>query len=89
MHGDPPTLANSGLNLIITPSASKLAYTTPTNWEYAYRNAVGAVWTEVGGLSGANATLVAPTKTGIEVMARWIGTNGLKGTWSRPQTVIV
>ena len=89
MHGEPPTLANAGADLLITPSASKLAHTTPTNWEYAYRNAVGAVWTEVTGLSGANATLVAPNKTGIEIMARWIGTNGLKGTWSRPQTVIV
>ena len=89
MHGDPPTLANAGADLLITPSASKLAHTTPTNWEYAYRNAVGTVWTEVTGLSGANATLVAPNKTGIEVMARWIGTNGLKGTWSRAQTVIV
>ena len=89
MHGDPPTLANAGADLLITPSASKLAHTTPTNWEYAYRNAVGAVWTEVTGLSGANATLVAPNKTGIEVMARWVGTNGLKGTWSRAQTVIV
>ena len=89
MHGEPPTLANAGADLLITPSVSKLAYATPTNWEYAYRNAVGAVWTEVGGLSGANATLLAPNKTGIEVMARWIGTNGLKGTWSRQQTVIV
>lgn len=89
MHGEPPTLANAGADLLITPSASKLAYATPTNWEYAYRNAAGTTWTEVTGLSGANATLVAPNKTGIEVMARWIGTNGLKGTWSRPQTVIV
>jgi hypothetical protein len=89
MHGEPPTVANSAANLIITPSASKLAHTTPTNWEYAYRNSNASSWTEVTGLSGANATLVAPNKVNIQVMARWVGTNGLKGTWSRAQTTII
>jgi hypothetical protein len=89
LAGAKPTLANAGADLLITPSASKLAYVTPTEWDIAYRNAVGASWTYVNGQTGANYTLVAPNKTGIEVMTRWIGTTGLVGPWSEAQTVIV
>lgn len=89
LAGAKPTLANAGADLLITPSASKLAHTTPTTWDIAYRNADGTAWTYVTGRTGANHTLVAPDKTGIQVMARWIGTNGLIGPWSEAQTVIV
>ena len=89
LAGAKPTLANAGADLLITPSTSKLAYTTPTTWDIAYRNADGTVWTYVTGRTGANHTLVAPNKTGIQVMCRWIGTNGLIGPWSEAQTVIV
>lgn len=89
LAGAKPTLANSGADLLITPSASKLAQTTPTTWDIAYRNANGTSWTYVTGRTGANHTLVAPNKTGIQVMTRWIGTNGLVGPWSEAQTTII
>ena len=89
LAGAKPTLANAGADLLITPSASKLAHTTPTTWDIKYRNADATAWTSVTGRTGANYTLVAPDKTNIQVMCRWIGTNGLIGPWSEAQTVIV
>jgi len=89
LAGAKPTVADAGADLLITPSASKLAHTTPTEWDIAYRNASATPWTYVTGEVGANYTLVAPTKAGIQVMTRWIGTNGLVGPWSEAQTVIV
>jgi hypothetical protein len=89
LAGAKPTLANSAADLIVTPATSKLAYTTPASWDIAYRNANGTSWTYVTGRTGANHTLVAPNKVNIQVMCRWIGTNGLKGPWSEAQTVIV
>ena len=89
LAGAKPTLSNAGADLLITPSASKLAHTTPTTWDIKYRNADATAWTPITGRTGANYTLVAPNKTGIQVMSRWIGTNGLIGPWSEAQTVIV
>ena len=102
MHGDKPLLTNSGADVIVTPQASKRAAVTPVRWMIAYRNADGAAWTFIPAipspntlpaytdyLSGATYTLVAPNKTGLQVMTKWIGTNGLEGTWSEIQTVIV
>lgn len=94
--GDPVTgassllLAHAGADLLITPGASMLYHALPTVWDYKYRNADGINnWTKVEGLTGANATLVAPTKTGIQVKARWKNAAGIPGPWSETQTVIV
>jgi hypothetical protein len=83
-----PTLTNAGVDLVITPAASRYASGTPTVFDYAYRNANGDVWTVVEGASSPSATLVAPNKTGIQVITRWATAGGLKGAWSDRQTVI-
>ena len=85
-----PVLANAGADLLITPGTSTLYEVLPTVWDYKYRNANGVNnWTKVEGRTGANATLVAPTKTGIQVKCRWKNAAGIPGPWSETQTVIV
>lgn len=83
-------LAHAGADLLITPGTSMLYHTLPTVWDYKYRNANGVNnWTKVEGRTGANATLVAPNKTAIQVKARWRNSLNIPGPWSETQTVIV
>jgi hypothetical protein len=83
-------LAHAGADLLITPGTSMLYHTLPTVWDYKYRNANGVNnWTKVEGRTGANATLVAPNKTGIQVKCRWRNSLNIPGPWSETQTVIV
>lgn len=90
LPGNKPTLANAGADLTITPETSILYHTLPTTWDYKYRNADGVNnWTKVEGLTGTSATLVAPTKTAIQVKARWRNSLNIPGPWSETQTVIV
>lgn len=85
-----PVVANAGADLLITPGTSPLYHALPTVWDYKYRNADGVNnWTKVEGLTGTSATLVAPTKTAIQVKARWKNAAGIPGPWSETQTVIV
>lgn len=88
MHGGAPQLFDSGADVLIVPAASLLCAETPGSWDYQYRNASGAVWTQVNGLTGASATLVAPTKAGLEVMCRYRSAGGLIGPWGPSQTTI-
>lgn len=88
LRSDAPTLYDSGADLLIAPGPSLLAAETLTTWDYQYRNANGATWTKVTGLTGATATVTAPNKTGIQVQTRWVGSNGFKAPWSLTATSI-
>lgn len=88
MRSNAPTLYDSGSDLLIAPSPTLYAPETPTTWDYQYRNANGASWTKVTGLTGATATLTAPNKTGIQVQTRWKSSTGFPAPWSSTQTTI-